>query len=247
MNELASILDFAGWSPFGTAAAVTIAFAVLARAIRGVSLSGAVAGAVVGFLLYVSAGSGAFLALVTVFSLAWLTTRVGYGRKLRLGTAQKSGGRNAAQVLANLGVAAVCALAYAASRKPVLVVALAAALGEAAADTVSSELGQAGSDRARLITTWEMVPAGTDGAVTLAGTLAGIVAAGIVSAVCAWSGLISWNWAEVATVAAVLGMIADSFLGAWLQPRGMLNNDWVNLLSTVVAATAAVSLNALAL
>ena len=36
--------------------------------------------------------------------------------------------------------------------------------------------------------------------------------------------------------AAVAGMIADSFLGAWLERRKMLNNDLVNFLGTMVAA-----------
>jgi uncharacterized protein (TIGR00297 family) len=227
------------------AAVVTLAFAVLARAIRGVSRSGAAAGAVVCFLLYVGAGPGAFFALVTVFVLAWVTTRLGHGHKVRQGTAQKSNGRTASQVLANLGIAAVCAVGYRAGGGPVFRLALAAALAEAAADTVSSELGQAFSDKARLITTWETVLAGTDGGVTLAGTVAGVVAAGVVGAVCAWSQLISWTWAELVVVAGALGMLADSVLGAWLQRRGALNNDGVNLLSTVVAAMAITVFNAL--
>jgi uncharacterized membrane protein len=33
-------------------------------------------------------------------------------------------------------------------------------------------------------------------------------------------------------------MVVDSFLGAWLERRGLLNNDAVNFLSTLVAAVA---------
>jgi len=225
----------------GVAALVTAAFTVLARAIRGVSRSGALAGAVVCFLLYAGAGAGAFLALVALFAMTWITTRWGYQRKQKLGTAERGDGRTASQVLANLGVAAASAAAFAASGNPVCLLAMTAALSEAAADTVSSELGQAGSDTAQLITTWETVPAGTDGGITLAGTVAGMIAAAAVSAISAGSGLIAWKWAGVATLAGAIGMFADSVLGASLERRGSLNNDGVNLLSTLLAAIVAVA------
>ena len=48
---------------------------------------------------------------------------------------------------------------------------MAAALSEAAADTTSSEVGQAFGKTARLVTTWSPVTPGTDGAVSLAGTM----------------------------------------------------------------------------
>jgi uncharacterized protein (TIGR00297 family) len=219
------------------AAGVTAAFTTMARWLRGVSPSGAVAGAAVCFLLYAGAGPGAFLALVAVFALAWTTTRWGYSWKQKLGTAEERDGRSASQVLANLGVAAACATLYSVSGgKAVFLLAMAAALSEAAADTVSSELGQTFSHQARLITNWKVVPAGTDGGVTPVGTLAGASAATLISLVCVLTGLLAWKWLLFSAVAAVAGTIADSFLGASLERRHLLNNDLVNFLSTLVAA-----------
>jgi uncharacterized protein (TIGR00297 family) len=225
-----------------SAALVTLIFAALARTIRGVSASGAVAGAGVCFLLFAGAGWGAFAALVSLFALAWITTRLGYQKKQKLGTAEKREGRTAGQVLANLGVAAVCAGLYGWDSKTVFLLAAAAALSEAAADTVSSEVGQAGTQTAHLITTWEQVAAGTDGGVSALGTLAGTAAAAAVSAVGAATGMIPWRWTFISIVAAVLGMFADSFLGAWLERKRVLNNNAVNFLSTLVAAGAAAGL-----
>ncbi len=219
---------------------LTVSFAVLARLLRGVTNSGAIAGAAVCFVLYVGGGPGAFAALITVFGLTWITTRLGYQRKQGLGTAERRDGRKASQVLANLGVAAACAAVSLFSPDRMLfMLAMAAALSEAAADTVSSELGQAFSAKARLITSWRPVPPGTNGAVSLAGSLAGVVAAGIVSAVCVLWGLVPRQWLPLSAVAAVLGMVADSFLGAWLERRGLVNNDTVNFLGTLIAALAA--------
>jgi uncharacterized protein (TIGR00297 family) len=223
--------------PLSTAVIVTVVFAALARWVRGVSFGGAIAGAAVCFLLYLGAGFGAFAALVAVFALTWISTRFGYRRKEKLGTAEKLDGRTALQVLANLAVAACCAgLSALTGRKAVFLVALSAALSEAAADTVSSELGQARSAKARLITTWEEVSAGTDGGVSWAGTVAGIAAAAVVSLVCVVTGLVPLRWLGIAIIAAVAGMIADSLLGALLERRKLLNNDAVNFLGTLVAA-----------
>lgn len=223
--------------PLWSALIVTIVFAALARWVRGVSFSGAIAGAAVCFVLYAGVGRGAFVALVSVFALTWISTRFGYRRKEKLGTAERLDGRTALQVLANLAVAAGCAGLWALSEgRTVALLALSAALSEAAADTVSSELGQARSTKARLITTWEHVPAGTDGGVSWAGTVAGIAAATSVSLVCVLSGLIPVRWLAVSILAAVAGMIADSFLGALFERRKLLNNDAVNFLGTLVAA-----------
>ena len=219
---------------------LTLAFALLARRMRGVTNSGALVGAVSCFVLYLGGGPAAFVALVSVFALAWATTRLGYQRKQTLGTAERREGRKGSQVLANLGVAVACAaLSLLGPHRIFFLIAMAAALSEAAADTVSSELGQAYAENPRLITTWSLVPPGTDGAVSLIGTLAGVIAAGVVSAVCFLGGLLPWRWLPVAVGAAILGMVADSLLGAWLERRGLVNNDSVNFMGTLIAALAA--------
>ncbi len=229
---------------------VSVAFALLARSLRAVSVSGAQAGALVSFLLYAFAGPGAFAALAAVFVLTWVSTRLGYARKLRFGKAESATGRSAAQVLANLSVAAICAAAMGilagghvyshevADR--LLVAAMAAALAEAAADTVSSECGVAWSDDVRLITTGSVVPPGTDGGVSLAGTLAGVVAALAVTGICAAVRLVAIAAIPSVTAAAVLGMGFDSLLGATLERRRLLGNNGVNFASTAFAALAAV-------
>src|SRR5262249_51457114 len=146
------------------------------------------------------------------------------------------------QVLANLGVGTACAVLYALGPQAVLILAMAAAFAEAAADTVSSEFGQATRNHAYLITSWKRVPAGTNGGISLFGTLAGIAAAAIVSSFCAASGLLSWRWATFSTLAGVGGMLADSVLGALLEQHRLLNNNAVNFLGTLCAAIAAVVL-----
>lgn len=175
--------------------------------------------------------------MAAVFVLAFITTRLGYRQKQFLGTAERRGGRTASQVLANLGTAAGCGAASVLTRQPELwLLGLSAALAEAAADTVSSEYGQASGSSAYLITTWEIVPGGTDGGISLPGTLAGIAASVLLSLICAAAHLVPRRWIAITLAAGVLGMFADSYLGALLERRRRLSNDQVNFLSTMIAA-----------
>jgi uncharacterized protein (TIGR00297 family) len=97
------------------------------------------------------------------------------------------------------------------------------------------------------------VQAGTDGAISFAGTLAGGLAAGILVFV-AWLALgnpyrahslrppFSEMDAVLAWTAGMAGTLVDSFLGALPERRGWLNNDAVNALSTLSAALIAARL-----
>ena len=116
-------------------------------------------------------------------------------------------------------------------------IAMLAAMAEATADTVSSELGQILGGPPRMITNLRSVPAGTDGAISLAGTLCGSVAAAIVIAVAVIAlPMFPRTDALLALVAGIAGTLIDSLLGAIPERKGWLNNDAVNTISTLAAA-----------
>jgi uncharacterized protein (TIGR00297 family) len=229
------------WSPlrWTVAAAITLIFALMARVLRGVNLSGALAGGVACFLMFVFAGPGSFATLGVLFLMTWLSTRLGYRTKHRLGIAERREGRNGWQISANLGVAALSSVAFGITGNGEWLTATAAALAEAATDTVASEIGQIRSQTALLITTWEAVPAGTDGGITLAGTLSGVAAGMTIAAIATFGGMIPHAQFWVTAAAAILGMLVDSLLGATLQRRGWMNNEAVNFCGTLTAAALA--------
>jgi uncharacterized protein (TIGR00297 family) len=202
---------------------------------------GAMAGVVAAFVLMLAGGFAGFIPLLTLFLLTVISTRWGYERKQRLGVAERRRGRSASQVTANLAAATACALPviWFPELSQLMLVGAMAALAEAAADTVSSEVGQATARGAYMITDFRDVPIGTNGAISVEGTISGCVAASIVSWVGATSGLVDWRWTPVIAFAGIGGMFLDSVLGATWENAGKIGNDTVNFVSTIFAADVA--------
>lgn len=192
---------------------------------------------------------GGLLPLLTVFLLTFAATRMGRASKERRGLAESRRGRGANQVAANLGLAALLA-----SLAPILerethrdsfslgAILAIAVLAEAAADTVSSEVGQAFGGQPRMVLTLKRVEAGTDGGVTFIGTMAGVIAAAIVAAVGSWALGGEWFAGTFCAAGAAMGLFFDSLLGATAERKGWLNNDGVNFLSTLSAPVFTVAL-----
>jgi uncharacterized protein (TIGR00297 family) len=222
-------------------------FAIAALTARIVSPSGAIAGLLVSSTLLAGAGWPAWLQLGVVLVVAAAATRLGRARKSRRGLIDEPHGRGWRNVAANTGLAAVAAVGArhpSAPALPTLVVA--AVLVAGASDTVASEIGKAfGRPTAVSLIRMRRVPAGTPGAISLVGTVAGIAAVTTMSICAHLVGLVtSSDVASVAT-AAMLAVLADSAMAELLESRRWLDNDGVNLLATWTAALAVVGLHAL--
>jgi uncharacterized protein (TIGR00297 family) len=197
----------------------------------------------------------ALLPGLTLFVLAFGATRFRRRTKEQSGLAESRRGRGASQVAANMGAAALAALALplrsvpltnpfshgSNDPGPLILTPLVAALAEAAADTVSSEVGQAVGGSPLLLVSFRRVPAGTDGAVSILGTIAGSLAAVVVVLVAIPTLRLTPGQAATTWIAAIVGCFADSLIGATLESRGWLDNDIVNFLSTAVAALIALA------
>jgi uncharacterized membrane protein len=194
--------------------------------------------------------------LVLLFLLTFGATRLGRKVKADAGLEECRKGRSASQIVANLGIAALMASfwgdsiyqlaegGYSFSGPPgnfarftaVWLVPTLAALAEATADTVSSEIGQAFGGAPVMLTTLRRVAPGTDGAVTVMGTVAGVVAAAVIAATGMPALGMSAAECGVAFGAGVAGLFFDSLLGATVERKGWLGNDLVNFASTAFSA-----------
>ncbi len=221
-----------------TGALFSVLFAALVYAARAATPGAALLGALLAFCyaLTPSYPHSPLWALVAMLVLTLGASRVGRERKQVQGTAEEKHGRTASQVAANLGVGALAGAAINSYGGVLAHAALLAALAEATADTLGSELGQLVKTHPRMLLTGRQVPPGTDGAVSIPGTLAGLAGALLLCAVARWAFTLP-GWAVgLGFDGAVFGFLFDSVLGQLVERRGGLNNDAVNFLSTLAAA-----------
>jgi uncharacterized protein (TIGR00297 family) len=232
------------------AGGVSVTFAATVRVLRAATGPAAAMGGLVCLHMLLRQKLGvawdntAMPALLGLFLLTFAATRFGRSRKEAMGTAEARKGRRASQVLANLWVGALFAASGTAGTllSRAMLAACVAALAEAAADTIASEMGQALAEtrwgRATLlITTGRPVAAGTDGGVTIVGTALGALGAAVVVLLSPFAHAVVPAFCVFG--AACGGLVFDSLLGATVERKGWLGNDLVNLASTVLAAALA--------
>jgi uncharacterized protein (TIGR00297 family) len=223
------------------AVGVNAALAFLAWGLHQVSRSGAVAGFCLGVAIYMGFGYKSFLLMLTFIVLGSAATRLGYRAKHARGIAEgRQGARSWREAVGNLLSAAwFSILVITTPYQTAFLMALVAALAEAAGDTVASETGKWLSPKAWLITTFKVVPAGEDGGISVVGSILGIGASALVVALADRLNLMRGREAILVLLAAVAGNFADSVLGASLERRQLVTNAIVNFAGTSFAGALA--------
>ena len=223
-------------------AAFSLVLALLVLLARAATSGAAALGSFIAFsYALTSGGAHSTLWLLTAtLALTLGASRVGRKRKQAQGTGEGKHGRTASQVAANLGAGVIAWALLHRANLTVAQTAMTAALAETAADTLASELGQLAQAPPRMLLTGKPADPGTDGAVSVPGTLAGVAGAALVVLTARWCFALPWAAVLVAFVSGVFGLFFDSLLGQLLERRGVLHNDAVNFLSTLAAALAAI-------
>lgn len=195
---------------------------------RALSQSGAVAAAVVGTVIFGLGGWAWGVLLVAFFVASSALSLYNPRRKAEVAEEkfEKGSRRDWAQVAANGGWAALLALLMWQRPAPWLFPALIGTLATVTADTWATELGTLSPTPPRLVTTGRVVPPGTNGAVSLMGTLAALVG-GLFIGTLAYplvlaggAPLLAFNplWLpSLAALSGLVGAFTDSLLGATVQ------------------------------
>ena len=250
---------------------VVVAFALAAVLLNTIDARGFLASATVGFAVIFGGGFSWFVIVAVFFSLGVVFTLYKYGYKRRLGSAQgKGGARNWPHILANGGVASIAAIWNLSSPGVLPATIFLGAVSTSAADTVATELGLLSHSQPMLIThpSREVTP-GTSGGVTPLG-FAGAAFASLVIGIMALAlGVLPDPYLilPVCVVGGIFGAVSDSLVGATVQRKGYcvvclkptealrhcgertkatqgkwyIENNIVNVLSTVAGAAAAIA------
>ncbi len=138
--------------------------------------------------------------------------------------------------------------------RDLLVLGYVSSLATKLADTFASEIGKAYGKTTFLITTFEKVPPGTEGAVSLEGTAAAAFGGSLLPLYAYAIGLLSFGSAlstvGIATFAAFMATNAESLIGASMQgKKGLewMTNEVVNFFNTVIGAGIAIGLGSMLL
>jgi len=204
------------WMTIGIGFLISSAAALPARMLKTVSNGGALWGILMGSVVFLAFGIRGFILLGTFFVLGSLFSKIGYARKELAGIAQVNRGMRSGRHVWGKGIAAFLAAVAALflADHGMIILAFVAALATSLCDTTATELGQLYGTRTVLLNNLAPVPRGTAGAVSIEGSLLGLLAAICIAAGGYFSRFVSlWGMLWV-VMAAVLATHLEGYLVA---------------------------------
>ncbi|CAI7782284.1 unnamed protein product, partial [Closterium sp. NIES-54] len=226
-------------SPATWQSALLVTSTIFAVGLPGLLAGLTVPGVLSAFLLGVTVWRAfywpGFLIVCLYFILGTLVTKVKLKQKQQEGIAEKRSGRRGPwSVVGSAAAAVVCCLGAVAAAgggagggmEGVVLPSVAvwqlgyvASFATKLSDTAGSEIGKAFGKRTFLVTSFQPVPRGTEGAVSLEGTLAGLAAAVVLSAAALLTNQVSLVGAFFCVLASQIANFGESYIGATLQDK----------------------------
>lgn len=230
---------------------------------RFLTLSGSIAAAIVGILTVLGLHLEGLILLGLFFTSSSYWSKYKKSQKEQVEERLEKGSRRDwLQVVANGGVAAVASFLYYLTDEPVFMVAFCILIASSNSDTWASEIGTLSKKPPISIRTFKRVPKGTSGAISMLGTAAGVGGAALIAVALFILFDAAMELVIFVFLFGFLGNLIDTGLGAFYQAtyrcnrclletekmhhcgqntekiRGFsfLNNDIVNLLSSLIAA-----------
>jgi len=188
-------------------------------------------GSFVAFLLgfYLAGIAGwAWLITVLLFLLSSAAfTKLHHSIK---GKGKKSIARNAWQVIANIVWAVTSSILFLITQNEKFILFFIAFVAAVTADTWASEIGPLLNERCFSLSKMRMVPAGTNGGISIFGSLAALAGTTLISSLSYYVFFGSWNWDIIAILicSAFSACFADSLLGTFVEGRMIRMNYFRN-------------------
>lgn len=200
---------------------------------KSLDLFGSAVMVIMGIVIIFSAGTNWLLLIILFLVMSLLATK--YSKKYKMSLGEFEGRRTSKNVISN-GVVACFMAAFGGYYLP-FVGGFIGAIATATADTLASEIGVL-DQNPRLITTFQKVNPGTNGAVSVLGTAVGIAGAAVIGIAAYFLGIMpnALSAIMVSIISGTVGCFMDSILGALFENQGWITNEHVNLLATIVGA-----------
>lgn len=238
---------------------------------KSLTISGLVAAVILDIAVSISLGNYGFILLLSFFALGILVDKIKKHIKNNrsIDEGLKGDNRDYLQVLANGLIPALMGLLVFITGEEIFVVAYVASLAEALADTVGSGVG-AFAKKTFDPFRWRICENGLSGGMSVLGTLASLGGAAVITLFGLGVGYLNVNTFSIALLSGFAGSIFDSFLGSVFQVKyrcavcgkitekhthcenktekysgfALIDNDVVNLLSSLFAAGLAITVTA---
>ncbi len=200
---------------------------------KSLDLFGSAVMIIMGIVIIFSAGTNWLLLIILFLVMSLLATK--YSKKYKMSLGEFEGRRTSKNVISN-GVVACFMAAFGGYYLP-FVGGFIGAIATATADTLASEIGVL-DQNPRLITTFQKVNPGTNGAVSVLGTAVGMAGAAVIGIAAYFLGIMpnALSAILVSIISGTVGCFMDSILGALFENQGWITNEHVNLIATIVGA-----------
>ena len=196
-------------------------------------------------------GVGGYALVCAYFIVGSAVTKIKLKEKQVEGIAEARGGLRGPGSVWGSGTAGIlCAIAALSGWTPVSLelwrIGFVASFCSKLSDTTASEIGKAYGKTTYMSTPpFKLVPRGTEGAVSVEGTVAGIVVSGLFAGLAFIIGQLDAVGVGVCVLAAFIATTFESMLGAAVQGRkgfDWMSNDVVNGIQITLAAGVAIAL-----
>ncbi len=221
--------------------AINFCLILLFHRVPVLTRSGYLHAGALGTILLASIGLRAWLSVVVYLILGSAVTKLGFYNKQQRGLAESRGGKRGPEnVWGSSATGAFLSIIYTLHIWPesLVLIGFASSFSAKLADTFGSEIGKRWGTKTYLISSLRKVQPGTEGAISLEGTIASLIG-GFIMAMVMWIFKIISSYESIIliTFVALLATLLESFIGALVQNRfRLLNNEIVNSIQTSIAA-----------
>ena len=205
---------------------------------------GWISAGILGTILWGCLSWQGWLSVVIYLLFGSLVTKIGYKFKKEKGIAEKRGGRRGPENVwgsAATGLFLAMMIKLNTANVPLFKIGFAASFAAKLADTFGSEIGKRFGKDTYLITSLKKVERGTEGGISLEGTLASVLGSIFMTYIMLRLSIISTkSQFIIVAFSGFLATLSESIIGAKFQNKYKLSNEMVNAIQTSIASVFAI-------